>query len=160
MTKLKLIIPILLLFSMTFVSCKKDDPEIVINNISIIPSTNLGRPNIHQGCVEISSRTVTIEAWDHWGIDGDVVTIIANGDIIIDEQMIDGPSNKISVDYEFNYNGFNYITLFANNEGDVPPNTCAISINGIEYILEANLLTNGSVDIVVGGYGVSCTGND
>ena len=156
MTKLKLFFPIVLLLSTILISCKKDDPEVVINKTSIIPATNFDRPNVHLGCVEISSRTTTIKAWDHEAIDGDIVSIIANGNVIIDKHTLDGPGNKISVDYEFDYNGFNYITLFAHNEGDRPPNTCAISINGVEYILEANLLTNGSIDIIVGGYGVSC----
>lgn len=159
MTKLKFFIPIFLLFSTVFLSCKKDEPEVVINTTSIIPDSSFNRPNIHLGCVEISSRTTTIKAWDHGSIDSDIVSIIANGDVIIDEHTLDGPGNAISVDYEFEYNGYNYITLFAHNEGDISPNTCAISINGVEYILESNLLTNGSIDIIVGGYGVECGGN-
>ena len=160
MTKLKLFIPILLLCSMTFISCKKDDPEIVINDTSIIPTSNFDRPNIYLGCIEISTRITNIKAWDHGQIDGDIVSIIANGEIIVDEQTLDGPLNPINVDYDFGYNGYNYVTLYAHNLGTIPPNTCTISINGTEYVLEANLEANGSVDIVVGGFGVSCTGND
>ena len=160
MTSLKLFIPILLLCSMTLISCKKDDPEVVINDTSIIPTSNLDRPNIYLGCIEISTRITNIKAWDHGQIDGDIVSIIANGEVIVNEQMLDGPLDPISVDYDFGYNGYNYVTLYAHNLGSIPPNTCTISINGTEYVLEANLEANGSVDIVVGGYGVSCTGND
>ena len=156
MNRLKLFIPILFLFSTFFISCKKEDAEVEVNHTSIIQTSTFDRPNIRLGCLEISSRTVTIEAWDHGQIDGDIVSIIANGDVIINEQTLDGPGNKISVDYEFNYNGYNYLTLYAHNEGTISPNTCAISINGVEYILRANLLSNGSIDVVVNGFGVEC----
>ncbi len=37
------------------------------------------------------------------------------------------------------------------------PNTCTIAINGVEFILEANLDANGAIDVIVGGYGVDCS---
>ena len=158
MFNLRLVIPIFLFISITFFSCKKEeDPVVEINEVSIIPKTNLDRPNIYLGCVEITSRITNIKAWDHGQIDGDIVSIIANGKVIVDEEMLDGPANPISVDYDFGYNGYNYITLYAHNLGDIPPNTCTISINGKEYVLEANLQANGSVDVVVGGFGVTCS---
>lgn len=88
------------------------------------------------------------------------MSIIANGEVIVDEQTLDGPLNPMTVDYDFGYNGYNYVKLYAHTLGSISPNTCTISINGTEYILEANLEANGSVDIVVGGYGISCTDND
>lgn len=162
MTKLKFFIPILFLFSIILTSCSKDDdePEIMVNDTSIIPSTNFDRPNVYLGCIQIEGRISTIEAWDHGKIDGDIVSIIANGDVIVDEQTLDGPANKISVDYDFGYNGYNYVTLFAHNLGDIPPNTCTITINGTQYVLEANLQANGSIDVIVGGYGVTCGDGD
>ena len=133
------------------------EPQVEVNTTSIIPSTNFGRPNVYLGCVEIGSRITTIKVWDHGTIDNDVVSIIANGDVIIDQKPCRGPDNPISVNYDFGYNGYNYITLYAHNEGDIPPNTCTISINGREFVLEANLQTNGSVDVIVSGYGVDCS---
>lgn len=143
------------------ISCEKEEdnsePEVDVNTTSIIPSSNFGRPNVYLGCVEIGSRITTIKVWDHGTIDSDVVSIIANGDVIIDQKTLSGPDNPISVNYDFGYNGYNYITLYAHNEGDIPPNTCTISINGREFVLEANLQTNGSVDVIVSGYGVDCS---
>ncbi|PHR14803.1 MAG: hypothetical protein COA40_01110 [Aequorivita sp.] len=163
MTKLKFLFPLLLAFSMFFIGCEKEedsDPEpepVEINETSIIPSSSFGRPNNYLGCIEISSRITNIRVWDHGTVDGDIVSIIANGNTIIDEQTLDGPSNPISVDYDFGYNGFNYITLYAHNLGSISPNTCTISINGVEFVLEANLDANGSIDVIVGGYGVDCS---
>lgn len=82
---------------------------------------------------------------------------IANGNTIINEETLEGPNSPIRVDYDFGFNGFNYVTLFAHNLGDMAPNTCTIAINGVEFILEANLEANGSIDVIVGGFGVDCT---
>ncbi|MCZ4317965.1 hypothetical protein O4H26_03085 [Aequorivita viscosa] len=164
MKKLTYLLPFLLAFSFFFlISCEKDeepDPEeetIEVNETSIIPSSNFGRPNNYLGCIEITSRITTISVWDHGTVDGDIVSIVANGNVIIDEQTLNGPNSPISVDYDFGYNGFNYITLYAHNLGDIPPNTCTVAINGVEFVLEANLDANGSVDVIVNGYGVDCS---
>jgi hypothetical protein len=161
MKKIKFLLPLVLLFSILLVSCDKEEsdpePEIEVNTTSIIPSSYMARPNNYLGCIEISSRITNIQVWDHGTVDGDIVSIIANGNTIIDQQTLNGPSNPISVDYDFGYNGFNYVTLYAHNLGDIPPNTCTIAINGVEFILEANLDANGAIDVIVGGYGVDCS---
>ncbi len=162
MKKIKLLFPLILIFSILFISCEEEDPEpepdpIEVNTTSIIPSSYLGRTNNYLGCIEISSRITNIQVWDHGTVDGDIVSIIANGNVIIDEQTLNGPSSPISVDYDFGYNGFNYVTLYAHNLGSIPPNTCTIAINGVEFILEANLDANGAIDVIVGGYGVDCS---
>jgi len=152
-----------LIITIISVSCEiEDDDEdnssnININSTSIIPPSTSGRPNTYLGCIEIDSRITSIEVWDHGQIDGDIVSIMANGNTIIDQQVLDGPSNPIRRNYDFGFNGFNYITLFAHNLGDIAPNTCTISINGVEFILEANLDANGSIDVIVDGFGVDCS---
>jgi hypothetical protein len=163
MKKIKFLVPFVLLLSLFLISCEEEeDPEpeqqeIEVNTSSIIPSSYMGRENNYLGCIEISSRITNIRVWDHGTVDGDIVSIIANGNTIIDEQTLSGPSDPISVDYDFGYNGFNYVTLYAHNLGSIAPNTCTISINGVEFILEANLDANGAIDVIVGGYGVDCS---
>lgn len=162
MKLLKLLSLVFIFATVALTSCSKEDDseeeeeQVLVNEFSIIPSTTLGRPNETQGCVEIFERQALIEVWDHATIDGDIVSIIANGETIIDEQMLDGPGNKISVNYDFGYNGFNSLVLYAHNLGSLYPNTAAISVNGVEFVLEAYLETNGAIDIVVTGYGVTC----
>ncbi|MEL6809830.1 MAG: hypothetical protein AAFP76_00655 [Bacteroidota bacterium] len=163
LSKKPLLFILLIVFAGFFSACEEEEEsvpeeeEIEINSVSIIPSTTSGRPNNFLGCIEINSRITTIEVWDHGQIDGDIVSIIANGNTIINQEVLDGPGNPIRVDYDFGFNGFNYVTLFAHNLGDLPPNTCTIAINGVEFILEANLDANGSIDVVVSGFGVDCS---
>jgi hypothetical protein len=132
-------------------------PSVPVNKTSIAPSTTMGRPNQYLGCIDIAQRSVSIQAWDHGTVDGDIISLIANGDQIANQVTLAGPSSKWTKQYTFTNNGFNYLTLFAHNLGDISPNTAAISINGREFVLEANLQANGYVDVVVEGYGVSCS---
>ena len=139
-----------------FVSCEEEEDSVTVEEFSIIPSTLEGRPNEILGCVEITERSVSIEVWDHQTIDGDIVTIYANGQVIISNVELDGPANPVVVNYTFPNNGFNYIALVAQNEGDIPPNTCAVSIDGTQFVLGANLQTNGAMNVVVSGYDIYC----
>ncbi len=164
MSKSKLLIPLLFMFSVFFISCEKEEedsnPEpdpVEVNTTSIIPSSTLGRENNYLGCIEISSRITNIKVWDHGTVDGDIVSIIANGATIIDEETLAGPDSPINVDYDFGYNGFNYLTLYAHNLGSISPNTCTVSVNGTDFVLEANLDANGSIDVIISGYGVDCS---
>ncbi|WP_298550801.1 hypothetical protein [uncultured Algibacter sp.] len=147
---------LLLIATLIFSCSEEEEPEVIVNETSVIPVTDLGRTNTLLGCVEITTRDTKIEVWDHGKIDNDIVSIIANGETIINEQILDGPFNPIETNYNFDSNGFNYVTLYAHNLGDIAPNTCTIAINGVEFILEANLDANGSIDVIVGGFGVSC----
>lgn len=135
-------------------SCSEDDEETVKrNDSSIIPETSFDRDNIDSGTVYLENREVTISAWDHGTIDGDIVSIVVNGRIVLDEYTLDGPDNKISVSTTLEYNGYNYILLYAHNEGSISPNTATISIDdgsvNEEFTLESNLYTNGAVNLVV-----------
>jgi hypothetical protein len=141
-------------------ACSEEE-EVEVNTSSIIPLTTADRENEVQGCIEIEKRTVVIEAWDGQTIDGDIISIYANKgtadeEIIISQQELDGPSNKIRVTHTFKNGGYNYITLYAHNLGSLPPNTAAISVDGVPVTLSANLNTNGALDVVVKGFGVSC----
>jgi hypothetical protein len=138
------------------IGCSEEEDVIAVNKTSIAPTTTLGRPNQKGGCTEITSREVTIEVWDSGTIDGDVISLIANGTTILNEFTLQGPSNKKVIKYSFANNGFNYLLLYAHNEGSIPPNTAALSINGTPVTLSANLTTNQYRDIVVAGFGVEC----
>ena len=141
---------------LVFVSCEEEDDSVTVEVNSIIPSTLNGRPNVTLGCIEIDQRDVTIQVWDHGIIDGDIVTIYANGSPILYNEESDGPDNPAFVTYTFTNNGYNYLALGAQNEGDIPPNTCTVMVDGVPFILEANLDTNGAVNVVVTGYDVFC----
>lgn len=147
MKKITFLLAIILL-----ANCSRDDGPIR-NETSIVPETFLDRQNEILGTVDVLNREVTISVWDHGTIDGDIVSIYMNGSEIIAERELEGPGNKFSVNETLEFNGYNYLLLYAHNEGRISPNTVSMSIDdGIsikEFILEANLLTNGAVDLIV-----------
>jgi hypothetical protein len=157
----KQILTTFLVFLLAFIfeGCEKEEPEpepVVVNKTSIAPASTDGRPNKNVGCVEIASRSTTISVWDKGTVDGDIISLIANGQTIISNFTLAGPATKKTVTYDFGANGFNYLVLYAHNEGSLSPNTAAISINGKEFQIDSYLTTNGYVDIIVTGFGVVC----
>lgn len=148
---MKKFIYLLLITPLFFTSCSDDDdPK---NDSSIIPPSFQGRSNEWLGSIDLSSKNITIYVWDHGQIDGDIISIYVNGNEVIAQKTLDGPSNKFAVDVKLKYNGYNYLLLYAHNEGSIPPNTCSITINdganSSEFTLSANLDTNGAVDLYV-----------
>lgn len=150
--KKKLVIVFTLLLVLVAVGCGKSSST-PTNKNSIIPKESFGRENVVLDTIRIKSKKITIKVWDHGKIDGDIVSIYVNGEKVIDEQTLDGPSSPISVDTDLKFNGYNYVLLYAHNEGSVSPNTCTLEINdGVtpkQFELQSNLQTNGTVDVVV-----------
>lgn len=132
-------------------SCMEE--EYPRNDFSIIPSSFLGRDNVDLGTVIISGNKVTIDVWDHGLVDGDVVSIYVNGKLYVDEEELDDFQNRISFNVDLDFKGYNYVLLYAHNEGSISPNTCTIGISdGVEstsFVLESNLQTNGAVNVLV-----------
>lgn len=158
-TSFKIIIPILALL---LAGCESEESTPVVtpaavsvNTSSIAPSSTSGRTNNYLGCIETSSRSLTYQVWDHGIVDGDIVSLIANGTPVLSNYTLTGTPKTGSITLP--HNGFNYLVYFAHNLGDVAPNTAALKLGGNEqYTLEANLQTNGYVDIVVTGFGATC----
>ncbi len=145
-------LPFLLLIAALVFSCQNDD-EKPRNNASIIPDTYLGRNNVELGTVNITDTKIKIKVWDHGSIDGDIVSIYVNEKIAISEQTLRGPNEPIEVEVDLEYLGYNYVLLYAHNEGSISPNTCTMGLfDGIEsksFVLSSNLSTNGAVNVVV-----------
>lgn len=118
-----------------------------------MPSTYDGRPVDDQGTVYVSDRNVTFRAWDSGTIDGDIITLIVNGEVVLSSYTLDGPNNKKEVKVKLDNNGYNYVLLFAHNEGSISPNTAALSLDDgktvQDLVLSADLLTNGAMSIYV-----------
>lgn len=158
------VIKFIFIFFFFFYACDEESEptqevveQVPVEMSSIIPSTTAGRTNIKQGCIETNSRFATISLWDHKKIDGDIISFYVNGKKVVSEHTLDGPNNKKTFDITLSNNGYNYVTLLAHNLGNISPNTAAVSINGEEFTLRSNLKTNGAFDIVVTGYGATCS---
>ena len=97
--------------------------------------------------MEVKEEEVNISIYDNAEVDGDVITVIFNGAIILAHQTLsDQPISfrlKLKKDFE------NTLTMYAENQGSVPPNTAIMRIqHGDNYqkvLLSADEKQNASV---------------
>ncbi len=141
----------MIFIAILMLGCGKDSP---VNNESNIPSEYRGRLVEDQGTITVQSREVTFRVWDHGRVvDGDIITLIVNDQVLLDTFELKGPDAKQQVAVTLEFTGYNYLLLFAHNVGSIPPNTVGLSIHdGMteqSFELEANLSTNGAYNIVV-----------
>lgn len=132
------------------VGCAKD-PTSPSHTQPYAPSTLNGRVVQVQGTVEVGSPNVTFRLWDSGTVDGDIVSLNVNGQWVVQNYTLTGTKKDFPV--TLNRSGYSYVVLYAHNEGSIPPNTAALSINdGVSeknIILSADLTTNGAYNIVI-----------
>ena len=83
---------------------------------------------VHQNKeVVMRGDQLTITIWDNRTQDGDVVSLYLNGEEILEKYMIGKTRLDLKVDVKENQDY--YLTLYAHNLGDIPPNTVAMYIS-------------------------------
>jgi hypothetical protein len=121
-----------------------------INNEPNVPDTYNGRPVDVQGTLYVNNKNVTFYVWDSGSIDGDIISLIVNGKELVSYYTLTGSKKAV---YATLNKGYNYVLLYAHNEGNVSPNTAALSIDDgsgeQQIILSANLSTNAAYNIVL-----------
>ncbi len=119
-----------------------------------VPASYSGRCNDVQGTVTVGSRDVVFQVWDDGTIDGDIISLIVDGNVVLSQFTLAGPGNKKSVNVTLSNDGYHYVILYAHNVGSISPNTAAVSIgDGVRsqtLLISANLLTNGAYNVIVG----------
>ena len=92
------------------------EPEnIVAENIQVIDAN----------AIQVTQRKLRVRVWDHNTIDGDIVSLKWGDQWILSEYTLTADPYEL----ELTLHGFeNSLTLFANNVGQVPPNTAMISV--------------------------------
>ena len=127
---------------------------VVNNEEPNVPFEYQGRLVEVQGTLRVQSREVTFRTWDAGRlVDGDIISLVVNDKIVLDTFVLKGPEEKQEIQVTLDFDGYNYVLLFAHNEGTVSPNTIGLSIeDGSEVqVIEiaANLETNGAYHIIV-----------
>lgn len=130
-------------------SCDDGEERVDAPNV---PLSYDGRPVDVLGTIHVNSKNVTFNVWDSGTVDGDIITLVVDGRKVITNYTLTGSKKAIPVTLD--NLGYNYVILFAHNEGSISPNTAALSIvdeNGVEneLILYADLFSNGAYHIVV-----------
>lgn len=142
----------ILVLALTFSSCFGNYLNYSIQVDPNVPDTYDGRDVNVIGTIYVDSKNVTFYVWDSGAlIDGDIISLIVNGKTVIDEYTLTG--TEYSIDVDLKNTGYNYVLLWAHNEGTSPPNTCALDIEDDtdrqSLVMSSDLSTNGAYNIYV-----------
>lgn len=123
-------------------------PRKVINYVTEKQYTE--RENIIVNEIEIESDSFRVEIYDNGEIDGDMISLFYNKQLIISNQKLTHKSIKIDLQIDSTQN-MNEISMFAENLGLIPPNTALMIItdgkNRYEIRVSSNLQKNASIRI-------------
>ncbi len=119
--------------------------------VSKLPEKFEKRSNKVFETIEIKEEEVYISIYDNAEIDGDVITVIFNGAIVLASQTLS--NQPISFRLKLKKGIDNLLTMYAENQGKTPPNTAIMRIqHGDNYqkvLLSADDKQNASVVFTV-----------
>lgn len=104
-----------------------------------------------QNRMSLGSDYITIWVWDKDKIDGDIITLFLNDEVILSNYELDGGKKKIKLQLK---PGYNYLVMRAENLGEIPPNTAAIEISDGKgkrtFIVNSDEGKSGAIELVYG----------
>jgi hypothetical protein len=102
-------------------------PQLLVGDNHEIPTEINGREINKEGEFMFRGDKLTITVFDNRTTDGDIISLFLNGKNILKEFEISKNRFDVEVDVE---EGMEYfLTLYAHNLGDIPPNTVAMYIS-------------------------------
>ena len=104
-----------------------------------------------QKVITVRSKKINLSVWDNERVDGDRVSLSLNGKWILRNYEI--AKEKHSLDIELIKNQVNELVFFAENLGEIPPNTTAINIKYEGYnkthIMRSNMDKSASINFYI-----------
>ena len=104
-----------------------------------------------QKVITVRSKKINLSVWDNERVDGDRVSLSLNGEWILRNYEI--AKEKHSLDIELIKNQVNELVFFAENLGEIPPNTTAINIQYEGYnkthIMRSNMDKSASINFYI-----------
>lgn len=85
------------------------------------------RKNIEQSRIEVRVNTINIKVYDNAIMDGDTVSILYNGNMLLSHQLLSEKAIEINLVLDEKQTRHEII-LFAENLGSIPPNTALVVI--------------------------------
>ncbi len=105
------------------------------------------RPVKDSKLLQVNSNTIKIDFYDDGTIDNDIVSVYFNNAMVLEKKSLTVNAHTITLNLEEGKT--NELVLFADNVGDIPPNTALMiitdGINRYEVRLSADLKNNASV---------------
>ncbi|MEP7236362.1 MAG: hypothetical protein ABI685_00790 [Ferruginibacter sp.] len=89
------------------------------------------RKNIEQSRIEVNVKTINLKIYDNAVIDGDLVSILYNGKLLLSHQLLSEKAIELNIELDENQTRHEII-LFAENLGSIPPNTALVVVTAGE----------------------------
>ncbi len=98
----------------------------------------------------VESKQLTLSVWDNEKIDGDKISLSLNGEWILRNHEI--TEEKLVFEIDLKPNQENQLTFFAENLGEIPPNTSALNIQYEGFnktlLMSSTLEKSGSINFI------------
>jgi hypothetical protein len=132
---------------------KNSDPVVVKESKQVKFNSRRanGRRYKVQQTIVSEEASITLLLWDKNKVDGDLVSVYRDGEVLAEEVAITKDKREIKIDLN---NGKNIITIFAINLGKIPPNTVAIAVKQKKLkplTLVSDLKKSGALEITYKG---------
>jgi hypothetical protein len=98
-----------------------------------------------QHTIYLDTSFIKIDVYDNGEIDGDIATIILDGRTIISSQPLSAKAASVSLELEQGIDE-HILELFADNLGNIPPNTALLVLTCNKKRYELNLSSNGKMN--------------
>lgn len=106
--------------------------------------------------METKNAIINIEVFDKNKVDGDIVSVYLNGELVEEHIVVEKEKKVIKLHLQ---EGSNLLVLYAENMGKMPPNTAAVIIKDGEQIKLTTMVSdfkkNGAVELILNGSGLS-----
>jgi hypothetical protein len=109
------------------VICCHTEPVEVLLKYDTIPTQIEGRTITQTQELVFKGDKLSITVWDHRTKDGDIISLMLNEKTILKEFEIS--KERLTLDVKVEEGKEYYLTLYAHNLGEIPPNTVALYIS-------------------------------
>ncbi|NNF36704.1 MAG: hypothetical protein HKN68_21560 [Saprospiraceae bacterium] len=103
-----------------------------------------------EGSIKVDAELIEVEVYDHMIQDGDIVSLNFNGEWVLKRHKL--TSQPVNLRLKLNPEGKNYLILHAENLGQRPPNTMALSYRAggkkRQYIMNSDFNTSELIEII------------
>lgn len=125
---------------------RKNVPAPVIENAAVDVAK---RSNISEQSLYYQSDSLQITLYDNGEIDGDTVSVLLNGKVIIAKKGLDTKPNSYTVYFDQNAPDSQMLVMYAENLGSIPPNTGLLVVREGKSVYElrfsADLSNNAAI---------------
>jgi hypothetical protein len=100
--------------------------------------------------LQVNTDSVFLRVYDNGVVDGDIVSIIYNDQVVIDKLSL--TTRALEVKIPVNKTGINILVFHAHNLGEFPPNTAKLEIlyghKKEELTVASDLTVSSTIDVV------------